>query len=129
MKQSTYPWLPESRWHSGVRPHSIEPEDACPRCTVRSANCDDGAGRVVELGPAGNYRTHEHAKHQFSWSSRDDPTDLGAGKPLAHQVSAERLLGSGTCSLLEVLLKHPICRGTGVPRKNREMAGAKLVAA
>jgi hypothetical protein len=30
---------------------------------------------------------------------------------------------------LEVLLKHPICGGTGVPRKDRDMAEAKSVIA
>jgi hypothetical protein len=52
---------------------------------------------------------------------------LGAGKPLAHQVSPKRLLGSGACGLLEIFLKQQICYWTGVLCTGRQLADARLV--
>src|SRR5258708_2766446 len=57
----------------------------------------------------------------------DDPADLGAGKPLAHQVSPKRLLGSGACGLLEIFLNQQICYWTGVLCTGRQLADARLV--
>ncbi len=50
-----------------------------------------------------------------------------AGKPLVHQVSPKRLLGSGACGLLEVFLKQQICYWTGVLFTGRQLAEARLV--
>jgi hypothetical protein len=54
---------------------------------------------------------------------------LGAGKPLAHQVSPKQLLGSGACGLLEIFLNQQICYWTGVLCTGRQLANARLVAA
>jgi len=49
------------------------------------------------------------------------------GKPLAHQISPRRLLGSGACGLLEIFLKQQICHWTGVLCTGRQLANAKLM--
>src|SRR5258707_6915094 len=85
-----------------------------------------GVRAIVQFGPAVNYSTFSNAKHQFSRCSRDDPADLGAGKPLAHQVSPKQLLGSGACGLLEIFLNQQICYWTGVLCTGRQLADARL---
>jgi hypothetical protein len=121
------PQCSESRKRNAARPHTIERKAPCPRIAVGSANVGGGAGTVVQLGRAIYYGACSHAKHQFSRRSRHDAAGMGAGEPLAHQVSPRRLLGSGACGLLEILFKQQICYWTGVLRTGRQLANVCLM--
>ena len=108
------PQCSESLKRNVAGPHIIERKAPRPGLAVRSTHGDGRTRAVVQLGPAIYYGAGSYAKHLFSRRSRYDAADLGAGRPLAREVSPRRFLGTGACSLLEVLLKHPICHGTGV---------------